>query len=100
MSGTEALAGGKILIERAGPVATITINRPERRNALDRESARALRQAFDAFAAEDTLRVAVLTGVGGPSALGRTSRSWPPASTTRPGQDRSRAQRIRSWRSP
>jgi enoyl-CoA hydratase len=56
---------GEILVERDGPVATITINRPERRNALDRASARALRQAFDAFAADEALRVAVLTGAGG-----------------------------------
>lgn len=54
-----------ILVERDGPVATVTINRPERRNALDRASARALRQAFDAFAADDALRVAVLTGAQG-----------------------------------
>jgi enoyl-CoA hydratase len=65
MSGAERLAGGKILFERDGPVATVTIDRPERRNALDRESARALRQAFDAFAADEALRVAVLTGAGG-----------------------------------
>jgi enoyl-CoA hydratase len=56
---------GEIQVERDGPVATVTINRPERRNALDRASARALRQAFDDFAADDELRVAVLTGAGG-----------------------------------
>jgi len=58
-------AGGAILVERDGAVVTLTINRPERRNALDRASARALRAAFDAFAADDGLRVAVLTGAGG-----------------------------------
>jgi enoyl-CoA hydratase len=56
---------GEIQVERDGPVATVTINRPERRNALDRASARALRQAFDGFAADEELRVAVLTGAGG-----------------------------------
>lgn len=65
MSAPEALAGGRILLALDGPVATVTINRPERRNALDRESARALRRAFDDFAADDALKVAVLTGAGG-----------------------------------
>ena len=48
-----------------GPVCTITLQRPERRNAVDRAMAAALRTAFERFAADDTLRIAVLTGAGG-----------------------------------
>ena len=48
-----------------GPVATITLFRPERRNAVDGPTALALRQAFDAFEADASLRVAVFTGGGG-----------------------------------
>jgi enoyl-CoA hydratase len=48
-----------------GPVTTITLYRPERRNAVDGPTALALRQAFEAFEADDTARVAVLTGGGG-----------------------------------
>ncbi|BES70558.1 crotonase/enoyl-CoA hydratase family protein [Marinobacter nanhaiticus D15-8W] len=48
-----------------GPVCTITINRPDKRNAVDRPTARALRQAFEDFEANDTLKVAILTGNGG-----------------------------------
>ena len=54
-----------ILVERRGPVATIVIDRPERRNALDPGTAAALREAFAAFEAEDDAQVAVLTGAGG-----------------------------------
>ena len=51
--------------ERFGPVFVVTINRPEVRNAIDRETADALAEAFEAFDADDTLAVAVLTGAGG-----------------------------------
>lgn len=45
-----------------GPVTIITITRPQRRNAINGETARALREAFLAFDADDDQRVAVLTG--------------------------------------
>src|SRR5262245_33531345 len=54
----------KILVETAGPVATIVINRPEVRNALDNEAAHALARALKAFEADANARVAVLTGAG------------------------------------
>jgi enoyl-CoA hydratase/carnithine racemase len=51
-----------VIIETTTGVTTITINRPERRNAVDPATARALYNAFLAFEADDTARVAVLTG--------------------------------------
>jgi enoyl-CoA hydratase len=51
--------------EQQGPVLTITLDRPERRNAVDGPTARALREAFEAFEADDSARVALLTGAGG-----------------------------------
>ncbi len=51
--------------ERDGAVLTVTIDRPARRNAVDRPTAEALAAAFRDFAGDDTLRVAVLTGAGG-----------------------------------
>jgi enoyl-CoA hydratase/carnithine racemase len=48
-----------------GPIAIITIDRPEVRNAVDRPTADALADAFRAFDLDDTLRVAVLTGAHG-----------------------------------
>jgi enoyl-CoA hydratase len=51
--------------ERDGSVLTVTIDRPEVRNAVDRQTAAALADAFRAFDADDDLSVAVLTGAGG-----------------------------------
>jgi len=48
--------------ELLGPVLVVTLNRPEARNAIDRATADALIQAFEAFDADDELAVAVLTG--------------------------------------
>ncbi|MEA2783982.1 MAG: enoyl-CoA hydratase [Candidatus Eremiobacteraeota bacterium] len=57
--------GAGVRLERAEPVATIVIDNPAKRNAVDRAVATALRNAFGAFEADDTLRVAVLWGAGG-----------------------------------
>jgi len=46
-------------------VAVITINRPERRNAIDRATAVALGEAWRRFEADDDAAVGVLTGAGG-----------------------------------
>src|SRR6478672_9431999 len=48
-----------------GAVAAVTIDRPERRNAVDRQHAEELAAAFRRFDADDRLSVAVLTGAGG-----------------------------------
>jgi enoyl-CoA hydratase len=51
--------------EKSGPVTTIVIARPERRNAVDRATADALVAAFEAFDADANAHVAVLWGEGG-----------------------------------
>lgn len=48
-----------------GPVRIIMINRPERRNAVDSVTAGLLLDAFEAFDADESASVAVLTGAGG-----------------------------------
>jgi enoyl-CoA hydratase len=53
-----------VLIEKAGPVTLITINRPAARNAVDPATALALRHAFAAFEADADALAAVLTGAG------------------------------------
>lgn len=50
---------------RDGRIAIVTIERPERRNAVDAATAQALYDAFKAFDADEGLDVAVLTGRGG-----------------------------------
>jgi enoyl-CoA hydratase len=51
--------------ERNGPVTTVVLDRPEARNAVDREHADALADAFRAFEADEAALVAVLWGAGG-----------------------------------
>ncbi len=51
--------------ERQGRAAVLTIDRPERRNAIDRATAAGLRQGLAAFEADLEARVLVLTGAGG-----------------------------------
>lgn len=48
-----------------GAVATITLNRPERKNPLTLESYRELREAFDALRRASDVKVVILTGAGG-----------------------------------
>jgi enoyl-CoA hydratase len=50
--------------ERTGAAAVLTIDRPERRNAVDGDTARALLEGFERFRAEGDARVLVLTGAG------------------------------------
>ena len=51
--------------ETDGPVALVTIDRPDVANAIDRPTAEALADAFRRFDADDQLSVAVLSGAGG-----------------------------------
>jgi enoyl-CoA hydratase len=51
--------------ERVGAAAVVTIDRPERRNAVDGPTAEALLAALEQFEADDDARVMVLTGAGG-----------------------------------
>ncbi|WP_088287122.1 crotonase/enoyl-CoA hydratase family protein [Ideonella sp. A 288] len=54
-----------VRFEADGPIATLTLHRPQCRNAVDGPTAAALREAFQRFEADDDLLVAVFTGGGG-----------------------------------
>jgi len=56
---------GLVNFEIEGPIAIVTINRPEVRNAVDRPTAEALAEAFRRFDSDERLAVAILTGVAG-----------------------------------
>ena len=66
---------GTVRIEREEHVWTVTIDRPQVRNAVDGPTARALADAFRAFDGDDGVRVAVLTGAGGTFCAGADLRS-------------------------
>ena len=53
-----------ILLERDGPVAVLTLNRPERLNAMSKDMLHEMLDACDAVEADDEIRVLVLTGAG------------------------------------
>jgi enoyl-CoA hydratase len=56
---------GAVRVSRDGAVTTVLLCRPERRNAVDGPTARALADAFRAFEADSEAAVAVLAGEGG-----------------------------------
>jgi 2-(1,2-epoxy-1,2-dihydrophenyl)acetyl-CoA isomerase len=58
------MAPPSILVTSDGGVRTITLNRPERLNAIDPELADALPRAVDEASRADDVRVVVITGAG------------------------------------
>lgn len=53
-----------ILIDQQGFIVTITINRPKKLNALNKETIKELHQAFSKLNADETCRVIIITGSG------------------------------------
>lgn len=64
MSTLDAPLAAPVLLEREGMIAIITLNRPDRMNAINYDLIAAFRQALKDFHADDSLRVAILTGAG------------------------------------
>src|SRR5919197_1548174 len=68
--------------ENEDGVLTVTLARPERRNAIDGELANALRTAFEAAADDPGVRALILTGEGKAFSAGgdvsRFERDWDP----------------------
>jgi enoyl-CoA hydratase len=54
-----------VALKRDAGVVVVTIDRPDRRNAVDPDTAERLRAAFREFHADPSLAVAILTGAGG-----------------------------------
>jgi E-phenylitaconyl-CoA hydratase len=62
---------------RSDGIAVITINRPEKRNALDAEHYQALSQAWERVRDDDLVRVAIITGAGDKVfSAGADLKSW------------------------
>jgi len=53
-----------VTAERRGAATLLTIDRPDRHNAVDGTTADDMREAFEAFAVDEESRVLVLTGAG------------------------------------
>jgi len=55
----------KIEYEKKGNIAYVILNRPESRNAIDREMVDTLHELWEDFEKDDTIRIGILTGTGG-----------------------------------
>ncbi len=62
---SETPADQHLLVERDGSVLVVTMNRPERRNALSPSMMQGMSDAWDEVNANPDIRVAILTGAGG-----------------------------------
>jgi enoyl-CoA hydratase len=58
------MAQGTVLTAVAGRVATVTINRPEKRNALNQETRAGIIAALDQLERDPAVRVVIVTGAG------------------------------------
>lgn len=54
----------RVLIDRDDSIATVTVNRPEKRNAMDIPTRKALYEAFEEVGEDDEVRAIVLRGAG------------------------------------
>ena len=61
---TDATPTDDLLVERTGPVLTLTINRPERRNAMTWDVIAGLRRELALAKVDPSVRVVVLAGAG------------------------------------
>ena len=55
----------KVIVEQSGSIARIIFNQPEKRNAVSLEMWEAVESALDRFAADETVRVLIMSGAGG-----------------------------------
>lgn len=60
-----------VTVERDGAVAVLTLNRPDRRNALDAGMKTVLRRALEEAASDDAVRAVLLTGAGSAFCVGQ-----------------------------
>jgi enoyl-CoA hydratase/carnithine racemase len=81
-----------------GKVATVTLNRPERMNALSRPLEAEMRAAFDEADADRNVRAIILTGAGAAFSAGY-DQAAAPASGVRPSdpKGKSHAEYIEHW---
>ena len=64
-----------MLVERDGPIVTLTFNRPEARNAMTWEMYQRLYDTCEEVDADDSVRVLVLKGAGGKAFVAGTDIS-------------------------
>src|SRR2546430_4177114 len=89
-----------LLVEREGHVLTITMNRPERKNAFSPEMLVMMEDAWQELEDDDDLRVAILTGAGGDFCSGMDLKAFSAGNQENPYQERFAADPDLHWRGP
>jgi 2-(1,2-epoxy-1,2-dihydrophenyl)acetyl-CoA isomerase len=82
------MAYDTLIVDPSGPITTITLNRPDARNALDFTMRRELLSALDEIEANPAARVVILTGAGGHFCAGGDVKNMRQRSTAGDGQVR------------
>ena len=77
-----------LIVETEGAIATLTLNRPQARNALDLVMRREVIGALDDIENDPSARVVILTGAGGHFCAGGDVKSMQPGSTAADGRAR------------
>ncbi|MBW2233210.1 MAG: crotonase/enoyl-CoA hydratase family protein [Deltaproteobacteria bacterium] len=73
-----------VLVEKNGHILTVTLNRPEKKNAVNSEVMCRLFDAWNQLDADDELRVAILTGKGDTFCAGMDLSEIPKLSSGKP----------------
>ena len=76
-----------VRVERNGPVVTVILDRPAAKNAVDRDTAQALADAFRDFDADDTAKVGVLWGDHGTFCAGADLKAFAAGTPNRVAPD-------------
>src|SRR5437588_5397082 len=87
-----------LLVEREGHVLTLTMNRPERKNAFSPEMLVMLADAWQELEDDDNLRVAILTGAGGDFCTGMDLKAFAAGPQDNPYQHRFQEDPDLHWR--
>ena len=96
MPASDLTALETLRFERDGDIATLTLNRPEARNALDLAMRAEFAQLIAAVQADDTLRALILTGAGGCFCAGGDLRAMSEARRP-PHASRARVKAVHRW---
>lgn len=83
-----------VLLSREGPVAVVTLNRPQVRNALGPQMVEALRDALTRLAEDRSVRAAVLTGSGPAFSAGADLDSLRAMRTASPPENEADSRRL------
>jgi enoyl-CoA hydratase len=93
------MSGPHLLVERDGAVVTLTMNRPEVRNALDAEMLVRMADAWDLIDGDPSIRVAILTGAGGHFSTGSDLQLMASGYAEDEWRARLRAEKDLHWKS-